>query len=104
MLKVFFFSKIYPACHLDANGIKPASNSKMTDKHTAEHSNTIWCLGVDWPVCDVYNDHTTIKPDVSIFLTEMQFLFLHVNFYTSKNFLNGRPLKPRKPWTYDLLG
>ena len=59
MLKVLILSKIYPACHLDANGIKPGSNSKVTDKHTAEHSNTA-CLGVDWPVCDVYIDHTTI--------------------------------------------
>ena len=34
MLKISFLSKIYPACHLDVNGIKPGSNSKMTDKHT----------------------------------------------------------------------
>ena len=47
MLKVLFLSKIYPACHLDANGFKPGSKSNMTDKHTAEHSNTA-CLGVDW--------------------------------------------------------
>ena len=64
----------------------------MTDKHTADHSNT-GCLGVDWPVCDVYIAHITILPKVSIFLTEMPFLFLQVNFYTSKNFLNRRPLK-----------
>ena len=36
----------------DANGIKPGSNSKMTDKHTAEHSDTR-CLGADHPVCDL---------------------------------------------------
>ena len=52
-------SKIHPVRHLDANRIKPGSNSKMTDKHTAEHSNTA-CFGVDWPVCDVYISHTTI--------------------------------------------
>ena len=74
MLKVFFLSKIYPACHLDANGFKPQSNSKMTDKYTAEHSNTA-CLGIDLPVCDVYIAHTTIWPEVSIFLTEIPFLF-----------------------------
>ena len=31
-----FLYKIYPACKLDANGIKPGSNSKMTDKHALE--------------------------------------------------------------------
>ena len=49
----------HQARHLDANGIKQGSDSKMTDKHSAEHSNTA-CLGVDWPVCDVYIAHTTI--------------------------------------------
>ena len=38
MLKVLFLSKIYSACHLDVNEIKPGSKSIMTDKHTAEHS------------------------------------------------------------------
>ena len=38
---------------LDVNGIKPGSNSIMTDKHTAEHYKTV-CLGISWPVCDVY--------------------------------------------------
>ena len=56
---VLFLSKIYPACHLDVNGIKPGSNSIMTDRHTAEHSKTA-CLGIHWPVCDVYIAHTTI--------------------------------------------
>ena len=56
---VLFLSKIYSACHLDVNGIKPGSNSIMTDRHTAEHSKTE-CLGIYWPVCDVYIAHTTI--------------------------------------------
>ena len=55
----------------------------MTDKHTAEHSNST-CLGVDWFVCDVYIAHTTIKPEVSISLIQMPFLVLQVQFYTSK--------------------
>ena len=66
---------MHPTNHLDANGIKPGSNSKMTDKNTAEQSNTS-CLGVDWPVCDVYSAHTTIKPEILISLTEMPLLFL----------------------------
>ena len=48
MFKVLFLSKIYPACHLGVNGIKPGSNSIMTDKHTTEHSKTaslgIYCI------------------------------------------------------------
>ena len=28
-------SKVHPACHNIANGIKPGSNSKKTDKHAA---------------------------------------------------------------------
>ena len=53
MLKVLFLSKIYSVCHM------PGSSSIMTDKHTAEHSKTA-CLGINWPVCDVFIAHTTI--------------------------------------------
>ena len=61
MFKVLYLSKIYPACHLDVNGIKPGSNSKMTDKHTTdtEHSKPA-SLGIYGPVCDVCIAHTTI--------------------------------------------
>ena len=72
MLKVLFLSKIYSACHLDVNRIKPGSNSIMTDKHTAEHSKTV-CLGIYWPVCDVA--HTTIA-----------ILISQINFHTSNDF------------------
>ena len=33
-----FFSKVHPACHNIANGIKPGNNSKKTDKHAADCS------------------------------------------------------------------
>ena len=59
MLKVLILSKLYSACHLDVNRIKPGSNSIMTDKHTAEHSKTA-CLGIYWPVSDAYIAHSTI--------------------------------------------
>ena len=59
MLKVLFLSKIYPECHLDVNGIKPGSNSIMTDKHTAEYSKTAY-LDIYWSEYDVYIAHTTI--------------------------------------------
>ena len=60
----------------------------MTDKHTAEHSRAA-CLGIYWPKCGVYIAHTTIKPEVSISLTEMPFLILQVNFHTSNDFVIG---------------
>ena len=59
MLKVLFLSNTYPECHLGVNEVKPGSNSIMTHKHTSEHSKTA-CLGIYWPVCDVYIAHTTI--------------------------------------------
>ena len=59
MFKVSFLSKIYPSCHLDVNGIKPGSNSIMTDKNSTEHSKTA-SLGIFLPACDIYIAHTTI--------------------------------------------
>ena len=35
------FSKVHPACHNGANGIKPGSNSKKADKHAANCSKAI---------------------------------------------------------------
>ena len=92
MFKVLCLSIIYPAYHLDVNGIKPGSNSIMIDKHTTEHSKTS-SLGIYWPVCDVYIAHTTMYPEVSISLTEMPFLILQVNFHTSNDFCYWRLLK-----------
>ena len=65
MLKVLFLSKIYPACHLDVNGIKPGSNSILNDKYTAEHSKSV-CLGIYWPVCDVYFSYNNIAKSINI--------------------------------------
>ena len=59
MLKVLFLFKLYSACHLDVNGIKTGSNSIMTDKQTAEHTNPAFS-GIYWPVYDVSIAHTTI--------------------------------------------
>ena len=44
--------KIQQACRNNANGIKPGSNSKMTDKHAAEHSKNA-CLGLNKYVCNI---------------------------------------------------
>ena len=86
MFKVLFLSKIYPACHLDVNGIKPGSNSIMTGKHTTEHSITA-SLGIYWPVCDVYIAHTQYSQK-----TETPFLILQVNFHTNNDFCDWRLL------------
>ena len=34
MFMQMVFSKVHPVCHNIANGIKPGSNSKKTDKHS----------------------------------------------------------------------
>ena len=39
------FSKVHPACYNIANGIKPGSDSKNTDKHAVDCSKTV-CWGV----------------------------------------------------------
>ena len=39
------FSKVHPACHNIANGIKPGSDSRKNDKHAVDCSKAV-CLGV----------------------------------------------------------
>ena len=39
------FSKVHPACHNIASGMKPRLNSKTTDKHDADCSKAV-CWGV----------------------------------------------------------
>ena len=36
------FSKVHPACHSIVKGIKPGSNSKMTDKHAADYLKAVF--------------------------------------------------------------
>ena len=43
---------VQPACHNIANGIKPGSNSKKTDKHAADCSKAV-CWGVKLSMWDV---------------------------------------------------
>ena len=38
MFKAIVFPKIYTACHMDENGIKPGSNLNTADKRVAEPS------------------------------------------------------------------
>ena len=41
-----FFSKAHPGCHNIANGIKPGSDSRKTDKHAVDCSKAV-CGGVN---------------------------------------------------------
>ena len=41
MFMQLFFSKVHPACHNIANGIKPGSNSKTTGKHAVDCSKAV---------------------------------------------------------------
>ena len=64
----------HPACHNIANGIKPESDPKKTDKHAADYSNVV-CWGVKG-LCEMYKIvHTTMWPKVSVFLVK-QFWFI----------------------------
>ena len=72
---VLFLSKIYSACHLDVNRIKPGSNSIMTDKHTAEHSITV-CFGI-YEGHPISSDNDLIKRKL---LPEDVFQWFHMFF------------------------
>ena len=52
MFMQMVFSKVHPACHKIANGIKPGSDSRKTDKHTVDCSKAVW-WGVKWSMWDV---------------------------------------------------
>ena len=47
MLMQMVFSKVHPVCHDIANGIKPGSNFKTTDKRAADCTKAV-CWGVKW--------------------------------------------------------
>ena len=47
-----FLSKIHPACHNNANRIKPRSNGKMTDKNAAGYTKTTYVFGQKL-ICDI---------------------------------------------------
>ena len=51
VLLLLSFPKFYHACHLDANGIKQGSDSKLTDIHAGEYRKIAF-LGTNYSVCD----------------------------------------------------
>ena len=62
-----FLSQIHPGCHNDANGIKPKSNLKVTDKHAAEYSKTV-CFSTN--LCVMYE----------LLIQKSPFTFVNVNY------------------------
>ena len=57
MFIVIAFTKIYPACQTDENGIKPGSNFHTVDKSVADPSQDEY-LGIKQSVFDVRLTHT----------------------------------------------
>ena len=50
MFMQMIFSKVHPACHNIANGIKPGSNFNKNDKHAADKA-----IFVRWIYCSYNN-------------------------------------------------
>ena len=70
------FSKVHPACHTSATGIKPGSDSKRTDKHAADCSKAV-CSGVRSINCSYNNVAKGIR-----LLDKKAFkLFIQENFH-----------------------
>ena len=56
LMQLFFFSKVHPTCHNIANGIKPGSDSKKTDKHAVDCSKAVcWVIYVRCINCSYSN-------------------------------------------------
>ena len=61
MFIVIVFTKSYPACQMDENGIKPGSNFHTTDKRAADPSQYEY-LGIKQSVFDVWMTHAKLCP------------------------------------------
>ena len=71
------FSKVYPACHSIANGIKPGSNSK-TDKHAVDCSKAV-CLDMRCINCSYNNVAKGIR-----LLDKKAFFFVYTGIISCK--------------------
>ena len=49
MFMQMVFSKVHPACHKIANGIKPGSDSRKIDKNAVHCSKAVW-WSVKWSI------------------------------------------------------
>ena len=81
-----FFSKVHPACHDIANGIKPGSNSKRL-------ISMLRCMlgrKVIYVRC-INCSYKTVAKSICL-LDNKTFLFIQENFYASKSFFKEIPL------------
>ena len=83
-----FFSKVHPACHNIANGIKPGNDSKKTDKHAADWWRKV--IYVRYMNCS-YN---IVAKGIRL-LDKKAFLFIQEKFHASKSFWKIYPLNSR---------
>ena len=87
-----FFSKVHSVCHNIANGIKPGSDSKKTDKHAADCLKA-GCWGVKGSMWDVLIVYTTMWPKVSVALIKKHFCLYRKTFMQVRAFERYIPLK-----------
>ena len=84
MQMVFF--KVHPACQNIANGIKPGSNSKKTDKHAADCSKVV-CLGHKRIYVRCINcSYNNVAKGIHLIDKNKQYLFIQEKFHPSKSF------------------
>ena len=91
MFVQLFFSKVHPACHNIANGIKPGSDFKKTDKHARcmlGHK-VIYVRSIN----SSYNNVAKgiLLPD------KMHFLFIQEKFMQVRAFERYIPLTEKNP-------
>ena len=82
------FSKVYPACHNIANGIKPGSNLKATDKHAVDRAKAV-CWGVRCINCS----HNNMAKGIC--LLDKKAIFV----YTGKKIIQVRAFERNIPLT-----
>ena len=89
---VVAFSKTYPACQTDDNGIKPGSNLTNADKRAAEPSRAEF-LGIKLSVFNVLNDSYKNVPRISSLLGKIVIFLYTGKIIQVLDFNNWHPLK-----------
>ena len=79
------FSIVHPACHKFANGIRPGSESKKTDKHAGDCSKDVcWRRKVIYVKCTNCS-YNNVAKGIRL-LDSKHFLFIQEKFHASKSF------------------
>ena len=84
------FSKVHPACHNIANGIKPGSYSKKNDRHASDCSKAV-CMGckVIYVRCINCSYNNAAKG--------IHLLYKKAIFFYRKNFMQVRAVESYTP-------